>query len=206
MNTVEKTGIFDTMFSVPAKKSAYLILENAEQLTAFQHTYVSGKRLNESGQEHLSRITKFLNAAIQMDRATYPREAFLTATAVSMRLFVEIVLCCSTDTKENPGDTAVQLMEIFQRPEQQLPSSLALCSSLESLLWQTMMGAIAAPDDRTKRFFMSRMDRVTAAMGLTSWHDALVSLQRFFWIKSIFYEPAHRIFSELMQSQGHVGS
>lgn len=194
------------MFSIPAKKSAYLILDNAEQLTVFQNMYVSGKGLDESGQEHLSRVTKSLNAAIQLDPATYPREAFLTATAVSMKLFLEIVLCCSTDTEENPGNTAVQLMEVFQRPEQQLPSSLALCSSLESLLWQTMMGAIAAPDDRTKRFFMSRMDRVTAAMGLTSWHDALVSLQRFFWIPSIFSDPGYRIFSKLMQSQGHVSS
>lgn len=192
------------MFSTPAKKAAYLILENAEQVTAFQNAYVPGKHVRKDGQEQLSGILKSLNAAIQLDRIAYPREAFLTAIALSIKVFLGVFLRCTTDTEDRPGDMAVQLMEVFQRPEQQLPSSLALCSSLESLFWQTMMGAIAAPDDRTRGFFRSRMDRITAAMGLISWHDALVTLRRFFWIPSIFTDPGHHIFAEVMQSQGHA--
>ena len=192
------------MFSEPARKAAYLILENAEQVTAFQQTYIPGNHFVKGEQQHLGRIIKSLNAAIHLDRTAYPREAFLTAIALSIKIFLGVVLGYTTDTAENPGDTAVQLMEVFQRPEQQLPSSLALCSSLQSLFWQTMMGAIAAPDDRTRLFFRSRMDRITAAMGLTSWHNASVTLLRFFWIPSIFSDPGYHIFSAVMQSQGHV--
>lgn len=204
LNTVEKTGMFDTMFSAPAKKAAYLILENAEQVTLFVETNVPVKRLGKTSQQRLDRVIKSLNEAIELGSAAYPREAFLTAIAWSIKVFLGVVQHRSTGTGEDPGDTAVQLMHVFQRPEQQLPSSLALCSSLESLFWQTMMGAIAAPDDSTKRFFRSRMDRITAASGLASWDDALITLQRFFWIPSIFSDPGYRIFSEVMQAQGHA--
>lgn len=194
--------MFDTMFSAPAKKAAYLILENSEQVTLLIQTHVPGKSLDKTGQQRLDRIIKSLNEAIKLGSAAYPREAFLTAMAWSIKVFLGTVHHGSTGTGEDPGDTAMQLMHVFQRPEQQLPSSLALCSSLESLFWQTMMGAIAAPNDSTRRFFRSRMDRITAAAGLTAWDDALVTLQRFFWIPSIFSDPGYHIFLEVMQSQG----
>lgn len=205
LNTVEKTGMFDTMFSAPAKKAAYLILENAEQVNALLQTYVPNKQLRNGEQSRLSRIIESLDTAIQLDRTSYPREAFLTAIALSLKVFLDIVLRYTTDTEEGPEDTAVQLMEVFQRPEQQLPSSLAMCSSLESQFWQTMMGMIAAPDDRTKSFFTLRLNRITVALALTSWHDALVILQRYFWVPSIFSGPGYHIFSEVLRSQGHSG-
>lgn len=204
LNTVERTGMFDTMFSVPAKKAAYLILENAQQVTALQKTYAPNKKLDTGEQSRLSHLIDSLDTAIQLDHFTHPRESFLTAIALSLRIFLEIVLHSSTDTDYKPGNTAIQLMEVFQRPELQLPSSLALCSSLESLLWQTMMAVIAAPDERTKSFFTSRLDRITVALALTSWHDSLVILQRYFWIPSLFSGAGYHIMSEILRSQGHT--
>lgn len=205
LNTVEKTGIFDTMFSAPAKKAAYLILETAEQVTALQQKHAPNKRLDTGEQSHLHRIIRSLDTAIQLDRTSYPREAFLMAIALSIKIFLEIVLRCTADTDDGPGDAAVQLMEVFQRPELQLPSSLALCSSLESLFWQTMMGVIASPDDQTRSFFMSRLDRIIVALALTSWHDATVILQRYFWIPSVFSGPGYHVFSKLLHSHDHTG-
>lgn len=204
LNTVEKTGIFDTMFSAPAKKAAYLILETAEQVTALQGKYIPNKRLDTGEQSRLSRIIKSLDAAIQLDRASYPREAFLTAIALSMKIFLEIVLRCTTYTDDGPGSTAVQLMEVFQKPELHLPSSLALCSSLESLFWQTMMGAIASPGDRPKSFFLSRLDRIIVALALTSWDEATVILQRYFWIPSVFSGPGYHVLSSILRSHDHT--
>lgn len=202
LNTVEKTGIFDTMFSAPAKRAAYLILENAEQVTELQQTYVPNKKLDTSERLRFSRIIESLDTAIQLGRTAHPREAFLTAMALSIKIFLEIASGCTADTGKGPGNTAVQLMEVFQRPELQLPSSLALCSSLESMFWQTMMGVIASPDDRTKSFFISRLDPITVALALTSWNDALVILQRYFWIPSIFSGPGYEILSAVLHLHG----
>ena len=192
------------MFSARAKKAAYLILTNAEQVAALHYTYVRNKQLLISEQLCVSRIIKSLDAAIQLNSTAYTREAFLTAIALSIKIFLEIVLRCTTNTEENFENTAVQLMEVLQKPEQQLPSSLALCSSLQSVFWQTMMGAIAAPDARTRSFYTSRLGRITIALALTSWHDASVILQRFFWIPSIFSAPAYQILSEILYSQGRT--
>jgi len=204
LTTIEKTGVFDTMFSTPAKKAAYLILANVEQVAALQNTYVRNKRLLTNEQLRLRRVIKSLDTAIQMNSNAYTAEAFLTAKALSIKIFLETVLRCTTDTEEDFGNTAVQLMEILQKPEQQLCSSLALCSSLESVFWQTMMGAIAAPDARTRSFYMSRLGRITIALALTSWHDALVILQRFFWVPSIFSTSGYQILSEILYSQGRI--
>ena len=205
LTTIEKTGIFDTMFSAPAKKAAYLILANAEQVAALHYTYVPNKQLLTSEQLCLSRIIKSLDSAIQLSSTAYTREAFLTVIALSIKIFLEIVLRCTTNTEEDFENMAVQLMEVLQKPEQQLSSSLALCSSLELVFWQTMMGAIAAPDTQTKSFYTSRLERITIALALTSWHDASVILQRFFWIPSIFSAPCYQILSEILYSQGCTG-
>ncbi|RDW73579.1 hypothetical protein BP6252_07486 [Coleophoma cylindrospora] len=42
LTMIEKTGIFDIMFSAPAKKAAYLILANVEQVDALHYTYGRG--------------------------------------------------------------------------------------------------------------------------------------------------------------------
>lgn len=204
LNTVEKTGIFDTMFSAPAKKAAYLILENAEQVNMLLQTHVPNRQLNTGEQARIRRIIKSLDAAIELDRTEFPREAFLTAIALSIRVFLEIVLHFNTDTEDGPGNTAVHLMEVLQRPEQQLPSSLTLCSSLETQFWQTMMGVIAAPDDRSKSFFTLRLRKISVALALTSWRDASVILQRYFWVPSIFSAPGYHILSKVLHSQGHT--
>lgn len=202
--TIERTGIFDTMFSAPAKKAAYLILANVEQVAALHDPYVRNKQLLIGEQLCVSRIIKSLDTAIQLNSTAYTGEAFLTAIALSIKIFLEIVLCCTTNTEEDFKNTAVQLMEVLQEPEQQLSSSLALCSSLESRFWQTMMGAIAAPDARTKSFYTSRLERISTALALTSWHDASVILQRFFWIPSIFSAPCYQTLSQILYSQGRT--
>ena len=96
LNTVEKTGIFDTMFSAPAKKAAYLILENAELVTALKNTRVPKEQLDTDQRLHLDRIIKSLDTAIQLDHAVFPREAFLTALALSVKVFLEIAMHCTT--------------------------------------------------------------------------------------------------------------
>lgn len=192
------------MFSVPAKKALYLTLASAEQVATLHSTYVRNKQLLTSEQLCLSRIIKSLDTAIQLNSTADTREAFLTAIALSIKIFLGIVLRCTTNTKDDFEITAVQLMEVLQKPEQQLCSSLALCSSLESVFWQTMMGAIAALDARTKSFYTSRLGRITIALALTSWHDASVILQRFFWIPSIFSAPSYQILSEILYSQGRT--
>lgn len=205
LTMIEKTGIFDTMFSAPAKKAAYLILANAEQVAALQYTFVCNEQLLIIDQSCLSGIIKSLDTAIQLNSTAYAREAYLTATALSIKIFLQFVLRSTTNTEGDFGNTAVQLMEILQKPEQQLcTSSLTLCSSLESIFWQTMMGAIAAPDARTKSFYTSSLGRITIALALTSWHDAEVILQRYFWIPSLFSDPCYQILSEILYSQGHT--
>lgn len=205
LTSVEKTGIFNTMFSPPAKKATYLILKDAEQVAAFQYAYVPSKKSLASEQLLcIDRIIKSLETAIEVNSTAYPREAFLTAIALSIKIFLQTVLRYTTNPEEDSESTAVQLMEIFQRPDQQLPSSLALCSSLESVFWQTMMGAIAAPDARTKSFFNSRLEKITAAMALTSWHDASTILERFFWIPFIFSAPGCQILSGMLHPRDHA--
>jgi hypothetical protein len=199
---IEETGIFDTMFSTIAKEAAYIILANAERVAAFHHTYDQDKQLLTGEQLYLRSIIKSLDVAIELSRTACTREAFLTAIALSIKIFLETVLRCTTNSGEDFGNSAVQLMEVLQKPGQQLHSSLALCSVLETTFWQAMMGAIAAPDAQTKLFYTSRLRRITIALALTTWHDASVILQRFFWIPSIFSPPGYQILSEILHSQG----
>jgi len=206
LTTIERTGIFDTMFSAPAKKAAYLILANAEQVVAFQNTYMRIKQLLTSEQSSLSRIIKSLDTVIQLNTTAHPGEAFLTALALSLKIFLEIVLRSTTTTEEDCENTAFQLMEVLQKREQQLCTSLALCASLEVVFWQSMMGAIAARiNAQTKSFYISRLRRITDALALTSWHDAELILRRFFWVPSIFSAPCYRILSEIQYSHGSTG-
>lgn len=200
LTMIERTAIFDTMFSAPAKKAAYLILAAAEQVVALQNTYIRDKTLLARERERLRLICiiKSLDTAVELTSTAYPVEAYLTAMALSLKLFLETVL--RHDTGEDFEDTAVQLIQVLQKPGQQLcsDSALALCLSLETVFWQTMMGAIAAPDARTKSYYISRLRRVTIALALTSWHDAEVILQRFFWISDIFSALGYQILSEIV--------
>lgn len=203
--TIEKTGIFDTMFSVPAKEVAYLILTSIGQVTTLQHTYIRNEQLSTSDKLYLRRIIKSLDTAIQLNSTACPGEAFLTAKALSIKIFLQTMLRHTTNTEEYLGNTAIQLMEAWPKPEPQLCSSLALCSSLESIFWQATMGAIAAPDARTKSFYMSRLGRITTALALGPWHDAEMILQRFLWIPSIFSTPCYHVLSEVMCLQDRTG-
>ncbi|KAK2767464.1 hypothetical protein FQN54_003620 [Arachnomyces sp. PD_36] len=201
---IEKTGIFDTMFSAPAKKAAYLILTNAETVAVLHYTDVRDRQLPTSEDLYIRRIIKSLDTAIQLNSTAYPAEAFLTAIALSVKIFLETVLRCTTNTDSDLENTSVQLMEVLQKPEQQLCSALALCSSLELVFWQSTMGAIAASNAQTKSFYIWRLERITAALALKSWHDSLTILQRFFWIPSIFSGPCYQILSKVLRSEGHT--
>lgn len=202
--TIEETGIFDTTFSGPAKQAAYRILANVEEAATLHHTYIPNQRLSTSEQSRLRCVIKSLNIAIQLTSTACKGEAFLTAKALSIRIFLETILRCTTDTEERFEDTAAQLMEVLQEPEQEKCSSLVLCSSLASVFWQTVMGAIAAPNDRVKRFFTLRLRRISIPLALTSWHDASVILQRFLWIPSVFSAPCYQIMSEILYPEGRT--
>ncbi|RDL35888.1 uncharacterized protein BP5553_06500 [Venustampulla echinocandica] len=104
------------MFSAPAKKAAYLILANAEQVAALHYTYVPNKQLLISEQLCLSRIIKSLDIAIQLNSTAYTGEAYITAIALSIKIFLEIVLRCTTNTEVDLENTAVQLMEVCRNP------------------------------------------------------------------------------------------
>lgn len=173
-------------------------------MAALQYTYAPNQQLNACVQSKIRRIINSLDTAVRLGNIAYPREAFLSALALSIQIFLEIVLCQSTNIEDGIGDMAVQLKQTFQRPELRLPSSLGLCSSLESLFWQTMIGAVAAPDDQTRLFFTSRLDKIAVALALTSWNDASVILQRFFWIPSIFSDRGHRILSVALHWEDHA--
>ena len=192
------------MFSAPNKKAAYLILESVEQLAAFQRTYVPYKGLPISEQARLSRVIESLDRAIQLSSSASKEGTFLTTKALSITVFLEIVLSRTTSTEDRCGDTVVKLMAVLQEPEDALCSSMALCASLESVFWQTVMGAVAAPDARTKSFYTLRLERITTALALKSWHDASLILQRFLWIPSIFSAPCYQILSEILCSQGYT--
>lgn len=202
LTTIEKTGVLDMMFSGPGKKVVYLIYAIAEETAAIQDRYVQNERLLASDQTRLASIIESVETTIQLNNTGHTEEVFLTVTALAIKIFLETVLQSTTDTKEaNLENTAVRMMTILQQPDQQLcSSSLALCSYLESRFWQTVMGAIAAPDARTASFYKSRLRRITTALALTSWHDALLNLQRFFWIPTTFSGPCQRILSEILDS------
>lgn len=189
------------MFSDPGNKAAHIVIANAEEVAALQYTYGRNKQLLISEQLCLLRIIKSLDSAIQLNSTAYTREEFLTAIALSLKIFLETVLRSTTNAECHFENAAVQLVGGFQECEQQLcASSLGLCSSSESVFWQTMMGAIAAPNPQTKSFYTSRLQRITIALALTSWRDALLILQRYFWIPSIFSAPGRQILSEILHS------
>jgi len=199
---MEETGIFDTIFSRPAKQAIYLILANVEEAAKLHHTYIPNRPLPNSEQSRIRRIIKYLNKAIQLTRTASEGEAFLIPKALSIKIFLETLLRNTIITEERFEDTAAQLMEALQKPEQQRCSSLVLCSSLECVFWQTMMGAIAAPDARIKKFYTLSLRRISIALALTSWQDALVILQRFLWIPSVLSALANQTMAEILHPEG----
>lgn len=192
------------MFSAPAKKAAYLLLENAQLATTLQDTYVRNRQLVVGEQIRLRRIMTSLDTAIQLNKASYARESFLTGIALSIKIFLEVLLRSASDSESDPGDTALQLMEILHMPNQPPCSSLALCSSSESTFYQTMIGAIAASDAQTRSWYTSLLGRISSALAVTSWHDAEGILQKFLWIPSIFSASGCQILSEALSSQGLI--
>ena len=94
---------------------------------------------------------------------------------------------------------ALRLMEMLEKPEQQLDPSLMLCCYLDSRFWQATMGALAASETSTKDFFVSRLKRIAAALSLRSWRDAELILLRFFWIPSLFSDAASVLFVDILR-------
>lgn len=196
---IEKTGVFDTMFSVTGRKAAYMILADAEQVTRLAMSIRNKEPLAREEQLRLRQIIKSLDAAIEVNRGS--REAFLTAIALSIKILLQMTLQCTMESEEDLGGSAIELMEVLQQPEQQLPSSLALCATVESRFWYTTMGAIAASDADVKSFYTSRLKRIAVALALRSWREAESTLETFFWIPSIVSGPSRRVMSEVMDWQ-----
>ncbi|KAJ9644238.1 hypothetical protein H2204_001589 [Knufia peltigerae] len=197
-SSIEHTGIFDTWFSTNAKRAAYIILAEADQVARLT-TYIHNKKpLAREEQTRLRRKIKSLETAIEINSSSASRESFLTAIALSIKIFLQMTLQHTMDTKEELGDSVVQLMEVLQKPEQQVPSSLALCATLETRFWYTIMGAIAASESGIKSFYTSRLKRISIALAFKSWRDVESTLGTFFWVPSIFSAPCRQAMSEVM--------
>ncbi len=62
--TIEDTGMFNTMFTPRAKEAAYLILANAQEIAAFQDIYIERQALPGSQKLQLQRMIKSLDTVI----------------------------------------------------------------------------------------------------------------------------------------------
>ncbi|KIW13321.1 hypothetical protein PV08_08509 [Exophiala spinifera] len=195
---IEKTGVFDMMFSVTGRRAAYKILADAEEVTRWIIHDGNKAPFARKEQILLRRIIKSLDAAIEINSDSDSREAFLTAIALSLKIFLQMTLQHTMGRMTDLKSLAVQLMEVLQKPKQQLPSSLVLCATVESNFWYTTMGAIAASDSDVKSFYRSRLKRIADALALASWTDAERTLETFFWIPSIFSSLCRHILSEVM--------
>lgn len=203
------------MFSAPARQVAYHILAIVDEAADLRDARVHNTELPTWEQGRIRRLIRSLDTAVQLNATALPAEAFLTAMALTIKIFLQMVLRETTKTcqnaieikgeEDNEGEvndsgTAIQLMEVLQRPEQQLCSSLGLCASLESVFWQNMMGAMVACDCETRSFYISRLSLITDALELRSWHEATIILQRFFWVPTIFSGPGYQILSGMLFS------
>jgi hypothetical protein len=204
-DAIENTGIFATMFSSSACDAAYLILSNSEQLVALQRQYSRNGQLVDQDHLRALSVNESLDKAMAMNRLADAGEAFLTATALSMRIFLSAVLQTRSEDTIDTHGLALLLMDILEKPEQQLCPSLVLCSYLDSRLWQATMGALAASDAAIKTFFVSRLERIAAALALRTWRDAEMILLRFFWIPSVLSGRGSELFSEILSSSEVMG-
>lgn len=194
---IDRTSLVDPIFLGPTREAAILLQANVEDIARFHHSYIPGKRLSNIELMHVRDIIKSIDHAVQLNKFGCSEAEFLTAKALSIKIYLAIVLRNTTSDEEDIEATAVQLLEVLQQPQQQV-SPLTLCATLGSLFWQTMMGAIGACAPRTVLFYKSRLRKIIIPLALKDWDDALNVLQRLFYIPSIFSEPAQRIFSEVV--------
>lgn len=204
LSTIEQTGVFDSMFSASGKEAAHIILPIAEQLDILRHAHSHSDGVT-SNTSHLESLMESLDAAVTLSAAGHAREAFLTAIALSMKMFLTPLIRLCKSTTEDPASTALRLMDTVQAYETVCPfSGLVLCSSLCLRFWQAMMGAITSTDDQIKRFFIHRLGPMADALALTNWKEASNVLQRLFWIPSIFAEEGCKVYEEVRKLQRTV--
>lgn len=193
------------MFSDSNKDTALRLFANVEEIAAFLHRYEQAEQLSCDDQAELRNVIKSLDEAIHPKSSGHKAATFLTAKALSIKIFLQTVLYRSTKEGNDLNGTADQLMEILQEPEDQV-SPLTLCVTLGAVFWQTMMGAIAASNGLTRSFYISRLRRIVVPLALKSWNDALSVLQRFLWTSSIFSGPCRLVFSEITLPQSYESS
>lgn len=195
--TIDRTSLVDPIFLGPTREAAILLQANVEDIARFHHSHIPGKKLSSIEQMHVRNIIKSIDHAVHLNETGCSEAQFLTSKALSIKMYLEIVLRDTTKENETLEVTAVQLRNVLQQPQQQV-SPLTLCATLGSLFWQTMIGAIGASAPETVSFYKSRLRKIVVPLALNNWNDALNVLQRLFYIPSIFSEPAKRIFSEVV--------
>jgi hypothetical protein len=192
------------MFSQAGRSAAYRMLEVTAQIVALQKAYNRSGCLSTPDIRHIEQIIDDLNSLSQPDGSLTTREAFLAVMALSTKLFLQMLLQAVNDQVQTDAACQISskhLMEVLLRPEHHFCSTLTLCTFLESLLWQTMIGAIAARDTPTKHYYFRRLVQISDALMLRSWSEAQMMLNRFFWIPQIFDPPARSIILRVLNQK-----
>lgn len=189
-----KTGVFRTMFSGRAEAASCQLLQLMDRTFALQQRYLASRQLAARDQDRCCEIRMDLERLIRLTRQS-EHEAFIAGLALAIELFLQQVLCGEIIDNTKTQLAAAQLMEIMKQPEQQLCSSLALCSSLESVFWQTMLGAIAATQEGVRAFYISRLKLIVVALALSRWQDAEVILCRYLWVPDKLSQAGQNVFA-----------
>lgn len=204
---IRQRGVLDPMFSDSNKDTALHLFWIVEEVAALLQRYEKTQQVTIDDQVQLRNVIRSIGQAIDSKHPGHTTgdkvEGFLTAKALSIKIFLETILHHSTNNTDHSDDTANQLMRVLQEPQEQV-SPLTLCVTLGSVFWQTTMGAIAASNAQTRSFYTSRLQRIVVPLAVKSWNDALTVLQRFLWIPSIFSGPCRLIFSEIMDLQSYT--
>lgn len=202
---IERTGIFNTMFSISGSEAAHIILAVSDQLGLMQEIF----RLTEIKFDQILQILhliKSLDTVMHLSDSAYAREAFLAAIALSLKIYLTMFLNL-VDPKTQPldNDMADQLKNAFRKSERaeeefRFQTALEMCASLESRYWQTMMGALIASGSNTLEYHVKRLGRLGYALALNSWQDAVAILQRYYCLPSALTDRAQLIFNESIKS------
>jgi hypothetical protein len=181
----ETTGVFQSMFSDGGAKAVNTILVVASEMFKLH----MGNQTTRKPQlvnmiVRLVTVKQAISTGIQ-------GEAFLTAIALAMIIYLDFILSSYHDSDSSRADSASDLMKIMQQPDTQE------CSCRELTFWQLTMGALGAGDDATKSWYLAMLRRAAAVFPITTGEEAMVVLQRYFWFDSVFAVPCSSIFSEV---------
>lgn len=110
-------------------------------------------------QSQLRDIMDSLAKTIRLNDTGCVDAGFLTSKALSIKIYLGLVLRNHGIKNVDFDADVVQLMKVLQEPQQQV-SPLTLCATLGSVFWQTMMGAIASPSAEILGFYVSRLRRI----------------------------------------------